>query len=92
MCPHTLILAAFCEGFFEGTIVSALWSYFLRGVNVDWIRQQGGGAVDNKWIGPIGPIVAQKVFFAGLIFRGSLFLEGLIGGSFAFQNADWAWK
>ena len=48
----------------------------------------GGGAVDNKWIGSIGPIVAQKAFFAGLIFRGSLFLEGLIGGSFAFQNAD----
>ena len=47
-----------------------------------------GGGVDNKWIGPIGPIVAQKAFFAGLIFRESLFLEGLIGGSFAFQNAD----
>ena len=49
---------------------------------------EGGGAVDNKWIGPIGPIVAQKAFFAGLIFWGSFFLEGLIGGSFAFENAD----
>ena len=49
---------------------------------------EGGGAVDNNWIGPIGPIVAQKAFFAGLIFRGGLFLKGLIGGSFAFQNAD----
>ena len=48
----------------------------------------GGGAVDNKWIGPIRPIVAQKAFFAGLIFPGSLFLGGLIGGSYAFQNAD----
>ena len=46
--------------------------------------------LDNEWIGPIGPIVTQKAFLAGLIFRGSLFLQGLVGGSFAFQNADWA--
>ena len=45
--------------------------------------------MDNQCIGLIGPLVAQKAFLAGLIFRGSLFFEGLIGGSFAFQNADW---
>ena len=74
MCPHALIFAGFSEGFGgkEKSVHFGRALIFILLLLTEFVNG-GGGEVNYKRVGPIGHIVAQKAFLAGLKFRGSYF-------------------
>ena len=75
MCPNTLIFAGFSERF-GGKEKSAHFGralIFILLMLTEFVNGGGGAGVNYKRVGPIGHIVAQKAFLAGLMFRGSYF-------------------
>ena len=75
MCPHTLIFAGFSEGFGgkEKSVHFGRALIFILLMLTEFVNGAGGGGGSYKRVCPIGHIVAQKAFLAGLIFRGSYF-------------------